>query len=236
MGRLRTCHARHLTGMSRGQRRRTAGFRALAAVALAVVTLLGVSIGAPVPGAAASCGMPIVGEVVRWADVIVVGRITAVDDPGASYGPHPVSWTVEVATVHKGQAPRVLHVVSDSEAGPGTGVYVLPLNRRDGRLAGDGCALSGTGPGLDSDLARGILAAAGPGHAPVDGPAASGLPGYAPIDLGSGWSPTGVVLAVLGAALALALLGAAVVGLRRARAEARAEARSGRAAMHRSGR
>ena len=216
----------------RVSRRRTAGLRALEAVALAVAALLGVSIGTPVPGAAASCGMPVAGEVVRGADVIVVGRITAVDDPGASYAPHPVSWTVEVATVHKGQAPRVLHVVSDSEAMPGTGVYVLPLTREDGRLAGDGCALSGTGPGLDSDLARGILAAAGPGHAPVDGPAASGLPGYAPVELGSGWSPAGVVLALTGAALALALFVAAGVGLRRAHVEARAR----RVAMSRSAR
>jgi hypothetical protein len=196
--------------------------RALAAVALAVATLLGATVGGPVPGASASCGMPVAGEVVRWADVIVVGRITEVDDPGASYSPHPVSWTVEVASVHQGQAPRVLHVVSDSEAMPSTGVYVLPLVVQDGRLVGDGCALSGTGPGLHSDLARGILAAAGPGHAPAQGPTATALPGYAPVDLGSGWSPAGVVLALTGAALALAVLLAAVVGLRRARVEARA--------------
>lgn len=237
MGRLRTCHARHMTGVSADPALqaggRAAAVRTLSAVLIAVATLLVSWVAGPPPRAAASCGQPVAAEVVRWADVIVVGRIAAVDDPGASYGPHPVSWTVEVATVHKGQAPRVLHVVSDSEAMPGTGVYVLPLTRRDGRLAGDGCALSGTGPGLDSDLARGILSAAGPGHAPVDGPAASRLPGYAPIDLGPGWSPTGVVLAVLGAALALAVLRATVVGLRRARAEARSEARSRRAATHR---
>ena len=78
----------------------------------------------------------------------------------------------------------------------------------------------------------GRLAAAGPGHAPVDGPAASGLPGYAPIGLGSGRTPAGVVLAATGAALALTLLAAAGVGLRRACVEARAR----RAAMSRSGR
>ncbi|WP_323099673.1 hypothetical protein [Intrasporangium sp. YIM S08009] len=211
-----------MTGVSVGQRRRTAGLRRLAAVALAAAMLLGASVGGPVADASASCGMPVAAEVVAWADVIVVGRITEVDDPGASYSPHPVSWTVEVATVHRGQAPRVLHVASDSDAMPSTGVYVLPLVVQEGRLVGDGCALSGTGPGLDSDLARGILAAAGPGHAPADGDAATALPGYAPVDLGSGWSPAGVVFALMGAALALALLVAAVGGLRRARVEARA--------------
>ena len=214
-----------MTGVSvvpRASRRRAAGVRALAAVAVVAATLLGATVGGPVPAAAASCGMPVAGEVVAWADVIVVGLITEVDDPGASYSPHPVSWTVEVATVHKGQAPRVLHVASDSLAMPSTGVYVLPLVVNDGRLEGDGCALSGTGPGLGSDLARGILAASGPGHAPAEGTAATALPGYAPIDLGPGWSPAGVVVAVLGAAVALALLAVAVVGLRRARVEARA--------------
>ncbi len=67
-----------------------------------------------------------------------------------------------------------------------------------------------------------VVMAAGPGHAPAEGQTATALPGYAPIDLGSGWGPAAVVTALMGAALALALLLAAVVVLRRARVEARA--------------
>jgi hypothetical protein len=123
----------------------------------------------------------------------------------------------------------VLHVESDDMTTVPVGDrYVVPLRHQEGRMTVASCALIPYG----TTWGDALLAAAGPGHPPVGGDAATALPGYAPIDLGSGWSPTGIVVAVLGAALALALLGAAVVGLRRARAEAG----SGRAATHRPGR
>ncbi|WP_207555720.1 hypothetical protein [Intrasporangium flavum] len=212
-----------MTGVSarpRVARRRTAGLRGLAAVVLAAAALFGTSVGAHIPpAAAASCAAPTASEVVASADVIVVGRLTHVEDPGASYSPHPVSWTVEVASVHQGQAPRLLHAETDDVTTvPEGDRYVVALQTRDGRLLVSPCALAAYG----TTEADAVLAAAGPGHAPTDGAAATALPGYAPVELGSGWSPAAVGFALMGAALVLALLVAAGVGLRRARVEARA--------------
>jgi hypothetical protein len=176
---------------------RTYAVRVLAVLAV----LAGWSVGAPT-AALASCAGREPAQVVADSDVVLTGRLTAVDDPGGDYSPRPVAWTVAVSPVHKGEASRTTYVRATTES-PGTlglgGSHVLALVVSGGELTASGCQDVVPAGTTEADA---LTDAAGPGRAPAaDG---TTLPGSRVVDVGGG----GMTLTTM---LVIALVGLLVV-------------------------
>lgn len=188
--------------------------RAYAVRVVAVAGLVAVGLGVTAPGASASCAGRSAAEVVADSDVVLAGRLADVDDPGGAQSPHDVVWSVEVAAVHRGTAPRTAHVLAtqysheDVTAGRS---YVFALDVVDGGLRAGGC--QDVAPAGTADAAA-MTSAAGPGAAPVDDRSAPGaaVPGAAVPEVAQRWSWWASPLGMLTIAL-LGLVGVTVGGL-----------------------
>jgi hypothetical protein len=182
----------------------------LVAVALASVI-------SSTPPASASCAGRDAPQIVADSDVVLTGRLAQIDDPAPNYAPYDVAWTIEVLSVHKGQAPPTAHVVAttytheDVSAG---GTYVFALEVNGNGLRAGGCQdLAAIG----SAEAAALVGAAGSGGPPG---ASGAVPGSAEIEQrpSDGWwaSPWGMVLVGLVGLLLLCIGGvglAVLVGL-----------------------
>lgn len=163
---------------------------------VAVLGLLAVALGAAPSAAHASCAGREPAQVVADADVVLTGRVTAVDDPGGDYDPRPVAWTVAVSAVHQGDAAQTTHVRATPESPDLVstgGSYVFALVASGSALTASGCqdvVAAGT------DEAAALTDAAGPAHAPAAGGTA--LPGSADLDLGDGGGMSLTTMVVIG--------------------------------------
>ena len=173
---------------------RTCAVRLLALIGLVAVGL----VATPPSSALASCAGREPAQVVADSDVVLTGRVTAVDDPGGDHNPRAVAWTIAVSAVHRGSAPQTTHVRALTESpdlvSPG-GSYVVALVESGGELTATGCQdVVATG----TDAARALVAAAGPARAPAADGAV--LPGAASVAVGgSGMSlTTMLVIALVG--------------------------------------
>ena len=187
--------ARRHVGGSRPTLRvmRTYAVRLVALVGLVVVGLV-----ATPSSALASCAGREPAQVVADSDVVLTGRVTAVDDPGGDHNPRPVAWTIAVSAVHRGSAPQTTHVRALTESPDlvsSGGSYVLALVESGGELTATGCQdVVATG----TDAAGALMAAAGPARAPAADGAV--LPGAAAVDVGGGGMSltTMLVIALVG--------------------------------------
>ena len=197
----------------------------------ALVAGAGLVVLAQLPAAACSCLEADTAQHVRWADVVLVGTVTDVEqtEPGGDglqSSADPVEYTFEVEQVLKGDpgpGEPVVESARDSASCGLTGVrlgssyVVFATQTEDGGLGADSCGgtarttpalLAAVGAALDgSGGPAGPTGDPAPPQPPVPEEVPSGLGRVEPDNVLPGWAwfAGGVLLALLGGGLAVRL-------------------------------